>query len=940
VSRFHTDSAIIGEMNGKPTVTGSMLAFAERLQRVAPPSGIVVAQQSKKLLAGYFELESLGQFELKGFEEQEACFLVRREREFERKHSAFSGRDKELGMLSDKWQSALSGLRSVALITGVAGVGKSRLVREFRKSLEFENTLTVTLNCNQLYQHTPLYPVAQAITAPLARRGFSNESAAKTSLEDYLSGLSEDFLKQVNRTLGALSLITQQQASKDPDQPRDAKCEQMIQVLIDWLSHVVKKKPALIIVEDIDQVDPSTWELITKLASLKTDGRFMILLTLREGQQQAIPFDVDTIQLEGLVPFASRRMINSLDIENTLPKSFRKLLIMQSDGVPLYLEELAAMMLERSRKSVGLSISEAFSGFSVPDGVQGLLTVRLAGLGPAKRTAQIAAAIGRIFSLALLQQVSGVEGSELAEHIRSLEKDRLVVKITDDQYKFSHALMSDAAYDSLVKSDKVELHKSIASTMEAGLGEMRFAPEILAHHFTMSKQRKPAIKYSLLAGQSCKRRSAQAEAIHHLSNAFKLIEGEAPPYPRELLKQKLLCLSAMAPCQEALGGYGCEEAKTTYLEAEQLALMLRDDETLMLVRFGLTGYYMMRGDFNRASNLSELCWNMAQAIPQSVRGDVKQIALAQSAFSQACVMFHRGNFGQSIPMLDKCLELCKAPSFSQLKLRHDPVVMCHLYKAWYLSEENKKQEAAETVARGVAIAKQARHPFGVSVALAFQACIHLFNKEYEQTIAVASESMGYSEEPGYLIWLAWAKVLRGRAQAEVNECREQAIAEIEEGLDLWDQSGSIVTRPFALTLLAEAHHLDGQIDQAQRCINLALETVDQFGERYYFAEILRVSGELIIATLEDQSDSYDNAKQKFEESKVFARDRGMTSAVLKASISLARLHWDAGQEEQAILELKNVYSGNLTKSAHADEVSRLLTLYSRGAHPHSELSSS
>lgn len=232
--------------------------------------------------------------------------------------------------------------------------------------------------------------------------------------------------------------------------------------------------------------------------------------------------------------------------------------------------------------------------------------------------------------------------------------------------------------------------------------------------------------------------------------------------------------------------------------------------------------------------------------------------------------------------------------------------MCMVYQAWFAWESGYPDQALAKVSSGVSLAKAGAHPFSIGVALAFHACIHFFRREYSQVIEKASESIQICEEQSFLTWLAWAKVLKGRATAEFPMQQQVGINEIREGLQLWDRSGAIVTRPFTLALLAEAYQLNGETVKALELVDKAYKTVQRFGERYYEPEIKRLYGRLQLEVDPQQCKPvHSSAERWFLDAIEVADKRQMRSSALRAATELSELHLQREQRSKAIDQLQS-----------------------------------
>jgi tetratricopeptide (TPR) repeat protein len=373
-------------------------------------------------------------------------------------------------------------------------------------------------------------------------------------------------------------------------------------------------------------------------------------------------------------------------------------------------------------------------------------------------------------------------------------------------------------------------------------------------------------------------------------------------YPK---KEKELQLQlGMGACHIALVGYASDDARRCYEAAELLADELGVLEKKLKVHFGLEAHYFMRGNFNKALEFAEHCHTEAQTLLAGhvAGGDNAgifraRLTLAQANWAIGNVLFHQGDFKRSMSLLNQCIELCNQPAGGQFKLAHDPSIMSQLYCAWFSCEAGNLDHALVAVQQTLEQARRSGHVYTIGVALAFNACIHFFRNEFEDVIELASKSISRSEKPGFTTWFTWAKVLRGRALCESPITRSQGLNEIIEGLELWENSGAIVTRPFTLALMAESLLLCGRVEQANAHIGAARDLVDQFGERYYASEIYRISGRVV------QQPPYENIEQArlyFHHALKIAGGQEISRSRLRAAIDLTTLQLNQGSIPEAL----------------------------------------
>ena len=807
------------------------------------------------------------------------------------------GRTAEAAVLDEEWRQALSGSTRSVLVSGEAGIGKSRLVEEFIAGRD--DRVPVQLwQCSFDLRSNALHPVIR-----YARQLLDDRSAAEP--QDHLTRLEGVLPETVERARvvpAIASLLSIPVGSRYPMNYGSATRRKSIiqDALVEWVAGESLRQPLILLVEDVQWIDSSTTELLEQLVGRHAGGKLLVLMTCRTERSSSwsCPFPTRSVELGRLEAGACRELIASIPEGEALTGEEIGELVDRSDGVPLFIEESAVMAVDR-RTGRGPHATDVWSGQEpsnpVPLPLMDLLVERLDRVGEARDTAGIASVIGREFSYPLLKSVSPLDESDLSGHLRALTETGLIQNRTENNVgtlAFKHALVRDAAYGALLKSRRRDYHRRIAEALqiEPVNGEPAH-PGLLAYHYTRADVPDRAVDLWLEAGSRARQSSEQNEAISHYTHVPELLDrlGDRPGYP---VKQKMIrARIALAGCHAVIDGYGSESAGRSYEIAEGLALETGDFQHLLKARFGLATYHFMRGDFARAGELVRSCHDMASRVYDGIEAGTDEatriqltLLLAQACLLEGSVMFHEGRFRESLSGLDRALELCGEIAVEDRSLVQDPAVVCLCYKAWYAWEDGDADEALAIVEGAVALARRAGHSFTIGLALAFHACVHLFRGEHAQTIKRAGQCIAICEEPGFCIWLAWAKVLRGRALSDERTTRAAGIAEILDGLRMWDASGALVTRAFTLTLLAEAYELDGRFREAFERIGEAKATVERIGERYYEAEISRVYANLLLRCGEAAPESARRrAERAYRHAVHFASERGMFASAAKAS---------------------------------------------------------
>lgn len=927
---IHTGSVVVKDISGNATATGLTVAFSERIQRVAPENGVVISPATQSLVAPYFNLTSLGAQSLKGITTLTECFLVESARESHNvllsdsaaKLSPFSGRQLEIDKLRGAWNEAKQGTAQIVLISGEAGIGKSRLLREFRDTVAGREGLEIGCSCSAYFQNNALYPVVQGL-----RRMMQIDSSRSTSAQlDQLEKFAPHGLDGANTLPAIASLlgIALDERAKPLSGTADQQKTAILDALISWIGAVARRQPILLWAEDVHWIDASTLDYIKRLTMELTSSPLMMILTFRPESGFTMGAGVASSRNIALAPVSqvsARAMITGTQGSERLSARVVDQIVERTDGVPLFIEESMRMVMDilHTRSATNSDDLANDLELQIPSTIQGLLTARLDQLGNAKYAAQLGSVIGRTFSFELLEAATDVEPKTLISQLAALMNTGLLKAYVDDSgtivYSFKHALVRDTAYNSLLTPRRRAMHRNIAAALEQRDYRARSeGAELLAHHYAHSDQVSQAIECWMLAAQQAMRSAAQLEAIGHLENVLKALKQ----HPRDSNNPKMELRAELmrAACLTAVSGYSAEEAGDAFRRAERLAIEQHDDDALLRARFGLEAYYLMRADFERALSVAHECKRMAEAAAPSLAGRplsdrlVRQLTIttALADWTIGNVLFHKAEFGAAIPYMDRCIERCSVIADAGRRQVQDPVVMCWIYKAWHAWEAGYPDRANDFVETGIATAHRAGHPFGIGVALAFKACIRFFRREYTLAIDAADRSIEYSAEPSFRIWWAWARVLRGRSLSDQEHTRDEGILEIQEGLRMWDDSDAIVTRPFTLALLAEAYHADGRTAEALELLEVADKTVERHGERYYEPEIRRLQGMMQAAVAKNETE-HQKAIKFLDDSASVARRYGMPSSELRALCDRVKLYPEDAGFQRSYQRLERVFAG-------------------------------
>jgi class 3 adenylate cyclase/predicted ATPase len=913
----------VSVMAGQPV--GVSIHLAARLQSKAAPGTVLVSDMTLALVQHRFTVQPLdGVLALKGIEGAQRAGVVLHDRKEHRldalpRLTPFVGRDDELAALVRHWDALQDGALRVVQLRGDAGIGKSRLVREFRHGLKARGARSFECRCLPDHASSAFHAVIDAMHHWLGLRDDDDGPARLRKLADALPpGLDA---AQALPVLAALLSLPGEPLAGTPERLR----ERTLATLVEWFQRAAQARPVCLVVEDLHWVDPSTREFLGRLLASGGQAPMLVLLTERTATDDAAsaaaswqpPVVHQAIELHGLRPDESRRLLKQACGESLLPAGVVRLLAGRSDGVPLFLEESARMAVEQ-RATLDEVLPQALD---VPGSLQDLLMARLDRLGPARAVAQFGAVLGREFPVALLEQVLAHGGrpmtpQELAAQLDLIEQSGLLTSVGGNEAgggsgerrcAFKHALVRDIAYQSLWTRDRQQVHRAVAAVLRASWPELaQRQPELLAHHQTEAGLAAEALGQWEVAARLAASRSAHDESIQHLQRALALLANQqqlqelTQERERERRGIELRLQLLLASRYIATEGYGAPPVERAYARAEQLGDELGDPVAQLKAQLGLEGYHFMRGDFGRAHEIAR----RAEALAEQ-GGD--PMARLQVRWATANILFHEGHGLAAVQRMDECLAVYR-PEHHRRAAVQDPGVMCLCYSAWGQWELGHPDDALARIDRVQQLARSLDHKFSLGEAFGFAANVHRYRGEHAQALACAEQAIAICDEGGFAVWLAHAHVMRGWLQCERGR-HDEGVAEMREGLALWARSGAVVTRPLYLTLLAEGLARGGDLVQALARLDEAMGIVQAHGERYYEAEVRRLIAEL---TLRRDGPLLPAARRAAEQGLRAAHELAMQQHkrgfALRSATSLARLWHEDGRTREALQLLKPAYA--------------------------------
>jgi class 3 adenylate cyclase len=882
-------TGLVAVKDGQPV--GLSIHLAARLQQAAAPGIVLASESTHRLVDHAYHLEALhDQPHLKGIDAAEPVYRVlgpRRDAEEHRleRHSALTpmvGRQYELDRLHRCWTATGTGDTRLAVVSAEAGMGKSRLVREFRRQLVRDGVKVLECRCRTDADASPFLALGEALRRWLDIR---DDDAPAVSLHKLAAALpcrarEAEPLAMLAALLGL--------APHPPRAGSGNSRQRVLDLLFDWFQSFAGDQPCCLIVEDWQWVDPSTREFVEHVVERPGGPGLMIVVTSRSNGKPP-PFEIarhEHIRLSGLLPAEARQLVEHVCRDAPLSPRLVALLAARGDGVPLFLEEAARMALEvdAQRADGELQALEA-----VPESLNDLLMVRLDALGAAKRVAQVAAVLGRQFSRELLAALLDAAGHApeifaLDDQLAVLVGSGLVRAEPNGRFAFRHALIRDAADASMWVRERRSLHAKVVKLLQQRWPEsVARQPELLALHQTEAGLHAEALKQWELAARHAAARSAEREAISHLRSALRVLEQTEPGIERERTELRLLLL--LAARLLATEGYGADAVLQTYLEAQRLGDAVGDDTSKFKIEMGLEAYRFMRADFTPA-----LEHGRRAAAIAARSGEIKQRLHAH--WGLACTLFHQGELRATMREMDAALKLYTPALHSQFGIQ-DPGVMCMAYSSWGLWELGLPDAALARINQAVALADEVQHRFSQAVAMSYSVSVLLLRGEMEAALLRADACARICEDAGFPVWLAITRCLRGRLLCERGELLA-GLREMDDGYAQWLATGAMVSQPLCLALQIEGLMLAGQLDAAAARVDEGLAIIARCGERQLEAEMTRLRGEIALRRGEAAE-----GEGWLRRAYVLAMRRHRLGFALRSATALARLWTGDGRHERA-----------------------------------------
>ena len=912
---IHSGEAVVEQPDSQaPTailLTGEVRTTVLKIASVTEPGMVVMTAATHQKISLYFEHESLGSIRVRGAQKPYELFKLIKEKPNRNRVdlvdpgnlSPLVGRNSELATLKERWEHALDGLGQIVLLIGSAGLGKSRLIRELREHViddGLEPIEVIEFRCSQNQQGTSFFPAVDYLSRSLDFEHL-NEPARLEAVVQVLSELKMESVENISLLCMLLGVLSDGRFPVLNLSPQKIK-ERTELLLLKWLSQLTQVTPVLFIVEDLHWLDPSTLELLEKHVSEFQAGRMLSILTFRP--EFETPWKSKSHQTQIALNRLTTRQIGEMVCKRThrkaLPELVLKSIIERTDGVPLFIEELLAVMIESGvleRADQGEDIS-ALLNF-IPAALQDLLLPRLNRMGANREVIQLAATIGREFEISLLSAASALAADQIQLELDKFVAAEILFRNRNDlsaNYIFKHALLQDAAYKSMLTKKRQSCHQQVAEAIERGFQDIvNTQPALLAHHFTEAGVTDLAIQYWLKAGQTSQSQSANIAAIRHLERGLELTMSLPKSPTRDLLELNLkLPLSGLLM---AIKGYAAPEVEPIQNRCIEIARGVGDDSLLFTVLIANWEWLFIRGRHEESFVRCPEVIQLAQALN---RPGMK----SEAHWCQNCTSFYSGDFESTrrhaligAENYDRiaCIEYAKVTQQNS-----GPLNLAYLGMAqWQLGYAD---QAFQSLHLALEMAMELKHSFTQAMVLWKVSQTYDFAGLGVQTIEYADRCLRIADEQQFAFWSALANGCKGVGLKHLGRF-DESINLLKTSILQLESTGSFILFPKYRSHLAESLWKAGLVEEAQAQLDQAF--LDQnAGEYFMHAELLRIQGDFYF----DRGD-LDQAEDAYSKSIRVSTQQNAKMYRLKTTLHLCNL-WKHQNNITAIkTNLKSLYEG-------------------------------
>ncbi len=868
----------------QPRFVGEALNLAARLEGIAEPGWVVLSESTKSLVNEFFTFAHLGTHRPKGFSHAVPAWRVTAARPVEGRvetlqlpsTSKVVGRNHELERLSALWEGISSGNGQAVVISGEPGIGKSRLIKEFCERLNQAHT--IQLVCSPDRANSSLYPFGEHLARSAGFAPEDHVDARLRKLRTLLAQVGASFASHAQW----LALLLSLPADVHVSTPEEQKLR-IFEALVWHFTMLSEQAPLLLIVEDAHWLDPTSEELLEILTRATANLRALIIVSTRLSTRALQP-DWHHIALDRLGPSDSSAIIAHLAGDRVIAEEVVEEIVQKTEGIPLFVEELTRMVVESgipTHEDCGPRRGRPLLSSDWPATLHDLLMARLDKSDSAKAVAQIASVIGREFNVTELAAISAIQKPKLTAAISQLERDGLVFaqkRMPNATFAFKHAMVRDAAYESLLRRDRRVLHTRAAAFLDRQSATgCQIEPEILAHHYTEAALPDLAARHWALAARRALDRSANVEVIRHTSMGIAAVGKLGESSESQALELQLQLLRGAG--YRAIKGFASLEVEEAFTRARELASKLADEAHLFIALRGLYGCFYARGELVRAREQAGRILALARR-----SGRPGDLCVAHLLIGQIC--FWRGSFTEARQELETALRLYQAPDHRTrlLSSQIDPTITSRIHLGWALWTLGWPDQALAATGKAVEEARQIGQPFGLAMGLFWHAVVRLCRGERAESHRALEELRTITAEHRMAYLGACVTTLEGEALIAAGHL-ESGVATIRRALSDFRAQQAGLGWPWAMSIIAAGYAENDRFDEGMAVLSEAFAAMRNHGECQWEVELHRLRGELLASCSADLSCK---ATSSFREAARIARSQNARSLELRTVLSWAK----------------------------------------------------
>ncbi len=914
-----TGAVVVGDIIGEgaseeAAVVGETPNLAARLQGLAGSGQVVVAAATHQLLGALFEYDDLGVHALKGIANPVRAWRVMGERDVGSRYEAkrvgpqspFVGRQEELGLLLRSWEASKEGHGQAVLIQGEAGIGKSRLVEALRERVSSEEHVWVAHWCSPYHANSTLYPVIEHLKRVM---GWKPEDGNQEKLEKLERATESQSLPAQEAVplfaaLMSLPLPEGRYAPLELDAKRQR--EHTLDALAAWLLDEAERKPVLNVWEDLHWADPTTLELLGLYIEQSPTVSMLNVFTYRPefAPSWSMHSHMTPITLNRMERPEVESLIGLQTSGKSLPPEVIEHIVEKADGVPLFVEELTKTALGSEflrEEEDHYALAGPLSNLAIPATLQDSLMARLDRFATLREVAQLGAVIGREFAYGMLQSLSNLDEHDLMDGLGQLVADELLYqrgRPPRSRYIFKHALIQDAAYQSLLRRTRQQYHQQVAALLVERFPEVvATQPELVGHHYSQAGCHEEAIDFFEKAGRDAVARSAYVEAVTHLERALECLRQL--PESRENIEHELDLEMELGPAMVAARGFGHPDLGQAYARAFELCQRLDDDRHLPIVLRGRQVFHAITGELRKAREFATQLLELAEQ-----HDDAALIVGACHASGQTA--FFLGNLIEARELAERGIGIFDA---RQHRLPNwpggQPGEQCYLYGAFALYILGYSDQALKFGAEALELATEFANPANLLNTLAFLTNLQVMQEDIELGLQWADETVRLGSEQSNPTFLGQGLALHGWLRV-ARDRTEDGATEIDRGVMMFRSAGAKFApwTPHLLALQAESYGRLGRFDDGLAVIRESIDVAEKIGMGAWLAETHRVHGDLLV---QSNPDDIASAERAYSRALEIARGQQARSWELRAATHLAHYWQGRGKRREARELLAPVY---------------------------------